>query len=50
MNRFRLPMVSRYYAARRKNGRGRARPPAPVRVADTEERRAVAEDEGDLGE
>ncbi len=50
MNRFSLPTVSRYYAARRKDGRGGARAPAPVRAADTEELPAVAEDEGDLGE
>jgi uncharacterized protein (TIGR02421 family) len=54
MNRFSLPSVSRYYAARRKAGRGRsdqaAQPPAAARdLADTEERTAPAgEDEGDL--
>jgi hypothetical protein len=52
MNRFRLPTVSRYYAARRKVGRSQRAPLARAGgPPDTEERPALAgADEGDLGE
>jgi uncharacterized protein (TIGR02421 family) len=51
MNRFSLPTVSRYYAARRKGARRRGGAAPGTRAADTEERPSVAgADEGDLGE
>ena len=52
MNRFSLPSVARYYAARRKNGRARGEVVGRHRAAlDSEERPALAgADEGDLGE
>jgi uncharacterized protein (TIGR02421 family) len=52
MNRFSLPSVTRYYAARRKVGRAQRAPLVrPGGAADTEERPPLAgADEGDLGE
>jgi len=49
MNRFSLPSVSRYYAARRKGGKARETPGRRRAPPDTEERPAVAgADESDL--
>lgn len=49
MNRFSLPNVSRYYAARRRAGRTRGEVVGRARAADSEERPdAPGEDEGDL--
>lgn len=49
MNRFSLPSVSRYYAARRRAGRSPGEIVGRARAVDTEERPvAVGEDEGDL--
>jgi len=49
MNRFSLPSVARYYAARRRAGRAAGERAGRGRAADTEERpAAVGEDEGDL--
>jgi uncharacterized protein (TIGR02421 family) len=51
MNRFSLPSVTHYYAARRKRGRSRAAPPRSPAPPDSEERPGIAgADEGDLGE
>jgi uncharacterized protein (TIGR02421 family) len=51
MNRFSLPSVSRYYAARRKVGKKAGEVVGAVRESDTEELPgAVGHDEGDLGE
>jgi uncharacterized protein (TIGR02421 family) len=52
MNRFSLPSVTRYYAARRREGRAPGELVGALRAAaDTEERPALAgADEGDLGE
>jgi hypothetical protein len=52
MNRFSLPSVTRYYAARRREGRAPGELVGALRAAaDTEERPAPAgADEGDLGE
>jgi uncharacterized protein (TIGR02421 family) len=52
MNRFSLPSVTRYYAARRKDGRSKGELVGRHRgAADTEERETLAgADEGDLGE
>jgi hypothetical protein len=52
MNRFSLPSVTRYYAARRKVGRAQRAPLVrPGGPPDSEERPSLAGlDEGDLGE
>jgi uncharacterized protein (TIGR02421 family) len=52
MNRFSLPSVTRYYAARRREGRAPGELVGALRAAaDTEERPSLAgADEGDLGE
>ncbi|WP_242346465.1 flavohemoglobin expression-modulating QEGLA motif protein [Anaeromyxobacter terrae] len=50
MNRFSLPSVSRYYAARRKEGRPVAELPPSLREDSEERARPVGTDEGDQGE
>ncbi|WP_243337891.1 flavohemoglobin expression-modulating QEGLA motif protein [Anaeromyxobacter soli] len=50
MNRFSLPSVSRYYAARRKEGRPAVELAPPLREDSEERAGTVGEDEGDQGE